>query len=438
MTPPPSSSYRSDKTQPADARAKVPPSDSSENRPRKSFSLPRYFLLILIIGLVILGFLIYFLGIQPRLSNWHELNEEKKESVQERVLFILPRKVAALDRVTLPGDVQAFLSASIYARTNGYVKRWLVDIGDPVKQGQLLAEIEAPELDQQVSQARASLAQAMANLNLAKIDDQRYGDLIKQNAVSQEEYDQKKSALQAREADYNAAEANLLQLTALQQYENITAPFDGTVTSRTIDIGDLINSGSSSTSAKALFQVDQTDVLRVYVKVPENFAPLIKPEVPADIAVRELPGQTFKGKVVRSAGAIDTSSRTLLTEVDVPNQDKTLDAGMYAEVTLYLSNNRPALRLPGNTLIFRAQGSQLALVDNNNKIVFRKVAVGRDLGAEIEILQGIEPDDRVVTNPGDELQEGMSVEAKPYQAAQPANGQSNNNKPAENNPNNPK
>jgi RND family efflux transporter MFP subunit len=298
--------------------------------------------------------------------------------------------------LVLPGSTQGIQEAAIYARTNGYVKEWKVDIGATVQQGQLLAEIETPEVDQQ-------LAQTKANYDIAKLTAERWADLVSKNVVSKQEYDQNQKA-------YEAARANYEQLQRLQGFQKIVAPFAGVVTARNIDNGDLVSAGSSQT--QPLFRIAQTDTLRIYVTVPQTQSRSIVPEQSATVSVREIPDKTFNAKVVRTAGALDPASRTLLTELQVPNADGQLFPGMYAEVKFVLPQDDRTLVVPGNAVMIRSDGPKVLVVDAKQTIRARAVKLGRDLGDKVEIASGLNPSESIVANPTDALHDGTEVKVQ--------------------------
>lgn len=306
--------------------------------------------------------------------------------------------------LTLPGDVQAFADAPIYARTGGYLKNWKVDIGTRVKKGQLLAEIDAPEVDQQLLQAEADLATANANAKLARSTAERWLELRKSDAVSQQEADEKVGDAAAKEALRDSAHANAARLRELQGFKRIVAPFDGVITVRNIDTGALVNAASGI----ELFRITASEKLRVYVQVPQVYAPEIKPGLVAELEFAERPNQRFNGKLVRSAEAIDNDSRTLRAEIEIDNATAKLLPGTYARVHLRLPV-QPALRLPVSTLIFRSEGLQVATVDAEQKIRLKSIRLGRDYGTEVEVIEGILATDNVVVNPPDAIIEGQTV-----------------------------
>ena len=328
----------------------------------------------------------------------------------------------------MPGSTQAIQETAIYARTNGYVRKWNVDIGAKVEAGQLLAEIETPEVDQELNQARANVAQAIANSDLARATLTRWQQLVAQKVVSSQEFDEKKSAADARAADLKVAQANVKRLEELQGFEKIVAPFTGIVTARNIDNGNLVTSGSAGQTTP-LFRLAQTDTLRIYVTVPQTQSRSIAPGQSATVSVREIPDKTFNAKVVRTSGALDPASRTLLTELQLPNGDGQLFPGMYAEVKFALPQDGRTLLIPGNAVMIRSDGPQVLVVDAKQTIRARAVKLGRDLGDKVEIVSGLNPAESLVANPTDALQDGAEVKVQ----AQPSKGsdQQVNAKPTE-------
>jgi RND family efflux transporter MFP subunit len=319
--------------------------------------------------------------------------------------------------IVLPGNMQAFTQAPIYARTTGYVKGWYRDIGSHVSKGELLAVIETPELDQQLAQARADLATAQSNVTLAKTTADRYQDLISKNAVSQQDTDTAATQLQSGTTLVNSALANVRRLEELQSFERIVAPFDGVITTRNIDIGQLITAQGSTTTAgagtvtgsKEIFDISVVRTLRVFVNVPQIYAPDAKNGVIASLTLPQYPGRTFKGKLVRSSNAVDPATRTLLAEVDVDNPSGELLPGSYTEVHLHTSSAAPALIVPVSALILEPDGLHVATVDANSIAHLTHVSSGRDFGTSVEILSGLEPGQGVVANPPDSLTDGEKV-----------------------------
>jgi RND family efflux transporter MFP subunit len=319
--------------------------------------------------------------------------------------------------ILLPGNMQAFTLAPIYARTTGYVKAWYHDIGSHVSKGQLLAVIETPELDQQLAQAKADLATAQSNAGLAKTTAARYQDLIGNNAVSQQDTDNAVTQLQSTTTQVNSAIANVRRLEELQSFERIVAPFDGVITARNIDIGQLITAAGSTTTAgagtiignKQIFDISAIRTLRVFVNVPQIYAPDAKNGVIATLTLPQYPGRKFEGKLVRTSNAVDPATRTLLAEVDVNNSSGELLPGSYTEVHLHTSNSAPALIVPVSALILEPDGLHVATVDTNNIAHLVHVSAGRDFGATVEILTGLKPVQGVVANPPDSLIDGEKV-----------------------------
>jgi RND family efflux transporter MFP subunit len=334
-----------------------------------------------------------------------ELAADARDHVRTPVSVTHPRSGSSELSLTFPGNIQAYTEAVIYARTNGYIKRWLVDIGARVQRGQLLAEIETPELDRQLQQAEAAQAQAQANLELARSTAARYQDLVKLDGVSKQDEEQAVTSLNAGEASLKAAIANVNQLKDLQSFEKVTAPFAGTITARYIDIGTLIASGTNT----SLFHLSDTSTLRVYANVPEADSKDVKSGVPVEVEAPGSPGKKFSGQVVRTAGAIDPVSRTLLAEIRVPNPSYELVPGEYGEVTFHLHSSKLVLVIPASALLFRAEGTQVALVQGNGVVHLQRVQLGRDLGASVEVISGLTTADSVIENPSDMITEGALV-----------------------------
>jgi membrane fusion protein, multidrug efflux system len=344
---------------------------------------------------------LFAIGFVPR---W-QVNTALTNSVRDQrptVTVISSQRPVNDASLVLPGSTQGIQEAAIYARTNGYVKQWKVDIGETVQQGQLLAEIETPEVDQQ-------LAQTKANHDIAKLTAERWADLVAKNVVSKQEYDQNEKA-------YEAAKANYEQLQRLQGFQKIVAPFAGIITARNIDNGDLVSAGTSGQPAP-LFRIAQTDVLRIYADVPQTHSRLIKSGQTAAVSVREIPNRTFDAKVVRTARAIDPASRTLRTELQIPNADGELLPGMYAEVKFTLPQDGHTLIVPGNAVMIRSDGPKVLVVDAKNTIRSRPVKLGRDLGEKVEVISGLNPDESLVANPTDALREGTEVKAQSSKAS---------------------
>jgi RND family efflux transporter MFP subunit len=348
-------------------------------------------------------------GIWSRVRARTTLKAETAQVALTAVSVVSPKQTAPTEEIILPGNVQPFITSPIYARTNGYLRKWYVDIGARVKQGQLLAVIETPEVDQQLQQARSNLLTAQANLELASITKTRYQGLLKSKAVSQQDVDNAVGTYNANKAIVEADQAAVDQYTALVSFEKIYAPFEGIVTARNTDIGDLINSGSNANVKTDLFHIAQPGKLRVYVNVPEEYSQGIKVGMTADLSLAEFPGRTFQGKLVRTADSINVTTRTLLIEVDVDNPTGTLLTGSYAEVHLKVPEHKSTLILPVNTLLFRSEGLRVGVV-KDGKVVLTAVTPGHDFGDRIEIVSGVTPDDQVIVNPPDSLITGQQVQ----------------------------
>jgi RND family efflux transporter MFP subunit len=353
------------------------------------------------------GILIF--GIRSRVKAEGNLRTVTQQLAIPSVSVVLPKRTAPAEEVTLPGNIQPYIASPIYARTDGYLKAWYFDIGARVKKGQLLAVIQTPEVDEQLAQARSTLVTAQANLALAQITRDRYQSLLTKHAVAQQDVDNAVGSYSATKAVVDADMANVRHFEALVSFEKVYAPFDGVITARNTDIGDLINSGSNTAPRTNLFDMVQPEVLRVYVNVPEEYSRGVKPgETPVDIVLAEFPDRRFPGKLVRTANAINATTRTLLAEIDVNNPKGTLLSGSYAEVHLKITAQSSTFLLPVNSLIFRSQKLQVGVV-KNGKIAITDVTPGHDFGAEIEIVAGLNADDQVVVNPPDSLVSGQNV-----------------------------
>jgi len=364
--------------------------------------------LVWAIALVVVAVVLLW-GIWSRVRAGRTVRAEAAQSAVTPVSVISPTRTAPAQEIILPGSVQPFSSSPIYSRTNGYLRKWYVDIGARVKQGQLLAVIDAPEVDQQVEQSVSNLDTAKANLALAEITKNRYQGLLTKKAVSQQDVDNAVGTYNANRSIVEADQANVKQLQALQSFEKIYAPFDGIVTARNTDIGDLVNSGSAGGVKTDLFHIAQPGTLRVYVNVPEEYSQGVKEGMTADITLAEFPGRKFQGKLVRTADAINMMTRTLLIEVDVANPAGTLLTGSYAEVHLAIPTPGSTFVIPVNTLIFRSEGLHVGVV-KNGKVVLTAVTAGHDFGNTIEIIAGLNGDDQVIVNPPDSIVHGQEVQ----------------------------
>lgn len=360
--------------------------------------------------------LLLYSGIHSRAAAESRLKQRTEEASIPTVDVTFPKEGAPTDEIVLPGVTQAFTDAPIYARTNGYLKHWYFDIGAHVKKNQLLAEIDTPEVDQQLQQARADLDTAQANLNIAKITADRWKDLVSDGSVSQQETDQAVSNLSAVRAAAESSAANMRRLEQLQSFEKVYAPFDGIITARNTDIGALIDAGASA-QPKELFHMAAIRTLRLYVAVPEVYSRAARSGALATLTLDEFPGQIFHGTLVRNANSIDLASRTLLVEVDVENPTGQLLPGAYVFAHLKLPDAAHSVTIPSNTLIFRKEGLQVGLV-RNGKAELVPVKISRDYGNSVEIVSGLQPTDAVIVDPSDSLIAGMSVR----QSNKPAGG----------------
>jgi RND family efflux transporter MFP subunit len=366
----------------------------------------RIAILVAAAAVAALAFLIYS-GIHSRAVAESRLKQRTEEAAILTVAVVFPREGAPTQEIVLPGNTQAFSDAPIYARTSGYLKHWYFDIGAHVQKGQLLAEIETPEVDQQLQQAQADLDTAQANLNIAKITASRWQDLVSTGSVSQQETDQAVSNLSAVKAGAESSAANVRRLEQLQSFEKVYAPFDGIITARNTDIGALIDAGAN-TQPRELFHIAAIRTLRLYVAVPEVYSRAARAGAQAALTLDEFPGQTFHGTLVRNANSIDIASRTLLVEVDVDNPAGQLLPGAYVFVHLKLPDETRSVTIPSNTLIFRKEGLQVGLI-RDGKAELVPVKISRDYGNSVEIVSGLQPTDAVIVDPSDSLVAGMPV-----------------------------
>lgn len=390
-----------------------------QSRSRKVFwSLAALIIVLLFIGV----------GLIPRLRRTAELRTLVQAAMDShpQVTVVSAEQAPAVSTLTLPATVRAFLDTPLYARTNGYLQRYLVEIGEHVREGQLLGKIATPEIDEELQQARAMLQQARAamdqtrtNLALARISMERWKTLLPEQAVSQQEMDERvatyeaqKAALRVAEENIRANEANLKRLEELQSFQHVTAPFDGVITARNVDTGALISAGGGGAGARELFRIAKTDPLRVYVNVPQTFVSYVQRGQSATVLIRELSGQRFGGHVIRHAGSLDPASRTLLTEIRLPNPKGLIFPGMYAEVEFDLPRTRPPLIIPASALVIRAEGPQVVALDREQRVRLKKVELGRDYGSRVEILSGLQPGEEVVAIPSESIRDGMLVEPK--------------------------
>jgi len=364
-------------------------------------------LLAVVLLLVILG---AFTLLQRKAEYRTLANETEKLAIQT-VGVIHPSPELGQEDLVLPGTMEAFVEAPIYARTNGYLKKWYHDIGSRVAQGEILADIDTPEVDQQLSQLRADLATAQANAHLSEITSARYAELLKTDGVSKQEVDNAAGDLAAKKAIVQSAEANVRRLEEMKSFQHVYAPFAGVITRRNVDTGTLINAGNTG-SSQQLFYLAQMSPLRVYVRVPETYATAIRAGLGAHLELTQNPGERFEGKVARTSEAIDPGTRTLLAEVDVPNRNGALLPGGYAQVHLQVKVTGARLTVPVNALLFRSEGLRAVVVDAEHKAHLKQLTVGRDYGTALEILQGLDASDWIVLNPTDSLEEGQQVRVK--------------------------
>jgi multidrug efflux pump subunit AcrA (membrane-fusion protein) len=380
---------------------------------------------VLLLCALVLAVILAVVGILPRMHAEKTLAQDTNDMAIPQVLVIEPKAGSPTQEIVLPGNIRAYEDAPIYSRTDGYLKKWYVDIGGRVKKGQLLAEIESPEVDQQLMQGRADLATAQSNLQLSQTTSARYADLLKSDAVSQQDTDNAISDTKAKQTMVKSAQANVSRLEQLQSFEKITAPFDGVITARNIDVGQLINSGNASTGSstgvgnsaagtsavntRELFHIAALQTLRVFINVPQIYSNDAKPSAVAYLTLDQFPGRNFSGKLVRNANAIDLATRTLLVEVDVKNNTGELLPGSYAAVHLTLNSSRPTLLLPVSALVFRTDGLQVATLGENNRAHLSNITMGRDFGTQVEIVAGLSANQKVIDSPPDSLVEGEEV-----------------------------
>lgn len=372
---------------------------------RKSPIFAVFFLIVAVL-IVVGGVLLV-----QRRAQYEALANETEAAAVPTVAIIHPNVESGDEDLVLPGTLQAYVESPIYARTNGYLRKWYYDIGSKVKKGDLLADIDTPEVDQQLGQARADLNTSQANVQLSEITAKRYSDLIKTDGVSKQEVDNAMGDLAAKRAMVQSSEANVRRLEEMESFKRIYAPFSGVITQRSIDIGTLINAGNGGTSQQ-LFYLAQTDPIRVYVNVPEAYAPSIHQGIGAYLELTQYPGQKFEGKVVRTANAIDLATRTLLTEVDVPNSSGLLLPGGYAQVHLGVKVKSQRLQVPVNSLLFRSEGLRAVVVDASRRAHLQTLTIGRDYGVTLEVLNGLKAEDWIVLNPEDSLVDGEEVHTK--------------------------
>jgi membrane fusion protein, multidrug efflux system len=376
----------------------TPPPELPPASPRKAL----FVVVVVVVLLAVSGAVSMF----SRVRAGRALAKEADIDSVPTVAVVHPIAEKPDEELVLPASLQAYEESPIYARTNGYLLRWFKDIGSRVNKNDLLAEIDTPEVDQELSQARASRQQSSAQLDIAKISADRWRNLRKTDSVSEQENDMQASAYQQAVANLAAADANVRRLEQLESFKHVYAPFSGVLVKRNVDPGALINAGSAGTE---LFILAKVDPLRVFTNVPQAYSPAIRNGMPAYITLQEIPGQKFRGTVTRTADAIDPATRTLLTEVDVPNKEGHLLRGSFGEVHFSPRTNVARITVPVNAMLFRQEGARLAVVAADNKVQLRPITIGRDYGTTLEVLGGVSVDDRIIINPADSLEDGQPV-----------------------------
>ncbi len=368
--------------------------------PRKALFLVGVAILVLLVAGV--------LTLVSRASHERALAKETELETIPTVSVVHPLAEKADEELVLPGSLLAYEESPIYARTNGYLVRWYKDIGSHVKEGELLAMIDTPEIDQELNQTKAARQQIVAQLELAKISAERWENLRKTDSVSAQEADQQTSGYRQAQANLAAADANVKRLEQLEGFKRVYAPFSGVITKRNVDPGALINAGAG-VAGREMFDIARVDPLRVYTSVPQAYAALIKVGEKTVVTLQEFPGEKFSARIARTAESIDPNTRTLLTEVDVPNKNGRLLPGSFGEVHFAVGADVNKVTVPVNAMLFRSEGPQLAIVDENKKIQLRRITIGRDYGTSLEILAGVSMNDQVVINPPDSLEQGQVV-----------------------------
>ena len=399
------------------------PSASTDLALSNGAPLPHKRRFVLPVALAAVAAALLAIGIVPRLHASTALTQQVDAQRYLSVDALTPTRAPASQELLLPGNVMPYADASIYARTSGYIQHWYADIGAKVQAGQTLADIQTPELDAQLRQARADEANAKANYSFADSTAQRWQTMLQTQSVSQQDANAKTSDSAAKLAAWQAAQANVARLSELVSYEKVTAPFNGVITARKVDVGALVTAGGSpgiAANGGELFHIEQTDRLRVYVDVPQNDAQSIAPGTKVYLTTQQYPGRQFDANVARSADSIDPVSRTLHVEVDVDNRDGALLPGAYAQVHLALVTAHPALEVPVSALLFRPDGVTVAVIGKDDKVQLKTVTIGRDFGTYVEVATGLDATDRVINNPGDAISDGETVRIAPAKAAQTA------------------
>ena len=370
------------------------------------------FIVLLVVGAVVA------MGIIPRIRAKQALRNETQLEAEPAVVVLRPTLAAPAEEVVLPANIQAFIDAPIYARTNGYLRHWYFDIGAHVKKGQLLADIESPEVDRQLEQAKEDLRTSQANLQLAQITATRYVGLFKTDSVAKQDVDNAVQTAAAQNATVKAAQANVQRLQQLVDFEKVYVPFDGVITARNTDIGQLIDSGSSGGVQRELFHVAAIDKLRVFVPVPQVYSHATVPGIQAELTLQELPGRRFVGTLVRTAKSIDPTTRTLLVEVDVVNSSGLLFPGAFTQIHFKIKSTNPTLIIPSASLIFRAKGLRVAVLGDGNRALLVPVTLGRDFGNTVEVITGLTANASIIANPPDSLVDGELVRVVSSKAAE--------------------
>jgi RND family efflux transporter MFP subunit len=359
-------------------------------------------------GLLVFALLLVA-GILPRVVRQKDLTAAAAQTDAVPIVLVgTAHRAPSSTDLTLPGTVQALRETTIFARTNGYVKRWLVDIGSPVRAGQMLAEIETPDLDQELAQARATREQVQANLELTKATLARWTQLVQQDAATKQELDEKRAAFNAAQASANASEANVQRLTALHAFGAVTAPFAGTITQRNLEVGALISAGGGAGS-RPLFAIAQADTVLIYVNVPEESAAGMHGGETADVTLADQPALVWHARVAHVARALDATSRTMLTQLELPNPDHALMPGMFVNVRVKTDRSTPPMMIPANALLLRSEGPEVAIVGEGGRVHMQKIELGRDYGDEVEVVSGLDGESTLVINPGDDVVEGTVV-----------------------------
>jgi RND family efflux transporter MFP subunit len=359
----------------------------------------------LIVGIIAVALAVW--GIVSRLATRSELRKSSLQDAIATVVTAKPQLSGAGDELVLPGIVQAYIESPIYARTSGYLKSWRTDIGARVHKGDLLAEIETPEVDKQLAQSRADLATAQANLAISVITNQRWQGLLKTQAVSKQDADNRAADAAAKKTTVDSAEQNVARLKDLESFKRVVAPFDGVITARNTDVGYLINAGQAT--GTELFRLADIHRLRIYAQVPEAYAASTAAGLKAELRFAERPGVTYAADTIRTSNALDPTARTLQVELQLDNREAQLFPGSYTEIHFELPSSSATLRLPANTVLFRGKNQQIAVVDRDHRIKLKDIDQGRDFGKTIEVLHGLDPDDSVVVNPPDSIEDGMQV-----------------------------